>query len=95
MQRWTLEEFETSIREEGKNKADVLKTELEFLAPISLNDPVESDVKKAVRIMVTACLSNVPMDAIACICIVSDDTFQTLVAGGQRDGSSKALHGDR
>ena len=52
MQRLPVDEFESNINQQGVNRADFLESGLNFLAPVSLEDPVESKVAKAVRSMV-------------------------------------------
>ena len=52
MQRVRVDEFESNINQQGVNRADFLESDLTFLAPVSLEDPVESKVAKAVRSMV-------------------------------------------
>ena len=50
LQRLPIVEFE--LNQERANKNEILESGLTFLAPVSLEDPVDPDVAKAVRSMV-------------------------------------------
>ena len=57
LQRLRLDEFESNMNQEDVNKAAFLESDLNFLAPVSLEDPVEPMVAKAVRGMVHNCMA--------------------------------------
>ena len=56
LQRLRLDDFESNMNQEDVNKAAFLESDLNFLAPVSLEDPVEPMVAKAVRSMVHHCM---------------------------------------
>ena len=58
MQRLPVDEFESNINQQGVNRADFLECDLNFLAPVSLEDPVELKVATAVRSIVPFLLGN-------------------------------------
>jgi hypothetical protein len=68
------DEFEARINQEGISKADFLEVELEFLAPVSLEDPVDPQVATALRLMVdslhAALWSCKPLDLLYCRSVV-------------------------
>ena len=70
------------MNQEGVNKADFLESDLNFLAPVSLEDPVEPMVAKAVRSMVYHRMAEFTH------CITCVD------AGWPRSGPSKDVYGD-
>ena len=61
LQRIPIDKFESNINQPGVNRADFLECDLNFLAPVSLEDPVESKVATAVRSMVPFLLWNLHM----------------------------------